>query len=1112
MCLGSIVSVWHMEAVNQQAQRLNQVNARMLALLRLNNDILVLKERVQGALATHRADEFSAEVNTSLASLMRDLDAGADSVRERPGDVAPHTAAVDTLNYIRASLPVHIGAILNLARARDWQAVQLRLANQISRASLSMAVLVQDMDAEAALARKEALDRIRIEQRRAIAVTVALSMLSLLAAIGMGFAVTRSIAQPLALLHAGTSALAKGDFEHTIPASGQDELTKLTKVFNESSSRLGELYEKVTTSAAHFRSLIDNAADLITVVDGQGEVIFCSPAVLRVLGYAPDAMLGQNIFSLIHPDDTGLLREFMAAGDAGAGDTCSLELRKKHQDGSWRILEVTVSNRLHDLAVRGLVINSRDITSRKQAENKIHEMNEDLERRVAERTSELEAARAQAEAASRAKGEFLASMSHEIRTPMNGVIGMTGLLLDTDLTEEQRGYAATVRASGEALLRLINDILDFSKIEARKLDLESVDFGLYSLLDDFAATLAATAQEKGLELLSTADPQVPTLLRGDPGRLRQILTNLAGNSIKFTEKGEVAVRVALEEETDTDCLLRFSVRDTGIGIAEDKLGGLFEKFRQVDASTTRKYGGTGLGLAISKQLAEMMGGSVGVSSEVGRGSQFWFTVRLGKQAAARQPEYQTPDTLRGVRALIVDDSATSRAILTERMTSLGMRPSEAEDSRAALRALYFALEENDPFRLGLIDMEMPGEDGEALHRAIRVDHRLADTRTVMLTSLRARDDTRRFHEIGVDASISKPIRHLELLNALGRALSGTPGSGPEPIIAPGAAGEGQPSLASVNARILLAEDNVVNQQVALSMLRKLGLRADAVADGAEAVKALESIPYDLVLMDVCMPVMDGIEAARQIRDPQSKVRDHAIPIIALTANAMKSDREQCLSAGMNDYVSKPVSKQALAEAIQKWLCARNGGFFPLVEAVVHSQAIGNEPGTRDANGLLKCAPGGATRIGSGARILVADDNPTNQKLTLSLLRMLGLEGDAVANGAEAVEALRDGAYDLVLMDVCMPVMDGYEATRSIRNSTHPGIPIIAFTAGDLRERDRCLSEGMNDFLTKPVRLRRLKDVLAQWLPASGASHTAQTPAPLAEQTTAIFNTDAQLVR
>ena len=1109
MCLGSIMSVWHMHAVDQQAQRLNQANARMLALLRLNNDILVLKERVQGALATHRADEFSAEVNNSLASLMRDLDAGAESVRERPGDVAPHTAAVDTLNYIRASLPVHIGAILNLARAGDWQAVQLRLANQISRASLSMAVLVQDMDVEAALARKEALDRIRIEQRRAIAVTVGLSMLSLFAAIGMGFAVTRSISQPLALLHAGTRALAKGDFGHTIPASGQDELTKLTKVFNESSSRLGELYEKVTTSAAHFRSLIDNAADLITVVDGQGEVIFCSPAVLRVLGYGADAMPGQNIFSFIHPEDTGLLREFMAAGDAGAA--CSLEFRWKHRDGSWRILEGTVSNRLHDLAVRGLVINSRDITSRKQADSRIHEMNEDLERRVAERTGELEAARAQAEAASRAKGEFLASMSHEIRTPMNGVIGMTGLLLDTDLTEEQRGYAATVRASGEALLRLINDILDFSKIEARKLDLESVDFGLYGLLDDFAATLSATAQEKGLELLCTADPQVPTLLRGDPGRLRQILTNLAGNSIKFTEKGEVAVRVGLEEETDTECLLRFSIRDTGIGIPEDKLGGLFEKFRQVDASTTRKYGGTGLGLAISKQLAEMMGGGVGASSEVGKGSQFWFTVRLGKQAAARQPEYQTPDALRGVRALIVDDSATSRAILTERMTSLGMRPSEAEDSRAALRALYFALEENDPFRLGLIDMEMPDEDGEALHRAIRVDHRLADTRTVMLTSWGARDDTRRFHEIGVDASLSKPIRHLELLNALGRALSGTLGFGSKPIVAPGAASEGQPSLAGLNARILLAEDNVVNQQVALNMLRKLGLRADAVADGAEAVKALESIPYDLVLMDVCMPGMDGIEATRQIRDPQSKVRDHAIPIIALTANAMKSDREQCLTAGMDDYVSKPISKQALAAAIEKWLGARNGGFSHLVEAVVHSQAIGSEPGTRDAQGLLKCAPGGATRIGRGARILVADDNPTNQMLTLALLRMLGLEAYAVANGAEAVEAVRDGAYDLVLMDVCMPVMDGYEATRSIRNSTHPGIPIIAFTAGDPGERDRCLSEGMNDFLTKPVRLRRLTDVLAKWLPASGASHAAQTPAPVTEQTGAIFNTDAQLV-
>jgi PAS domain S-box-containing protein len=1086
MCLGFIMSAWRVAAVNQQAQRLNQVNGRMLALLRLNNDILVLKERVQGALATRRADEFSAEVNTLLASLMRDLDAGSESVRDQPGDIVTHTAAVDTLNYIRASLPAHIEAILNLARAGDWQAVQLRLANQISRASLSMAVLVQDMDVEVALARRQALDRIRIEQKRAVTATVALTMLSLLTAIGMGFAVTRSIAKPLALLHAGTRALAQGDFQNTIPATGQDELTNLAKVFNESSARLRELYEQVTTSAARFRSLIDNAADLITVVDGRGEVIFCSPAALSVLGYASEAMPGQNIFSLIHSADTDLLREFMAAGDAGAGAACSLEFRWKHQDGSWRILEGTVSNRLHDTAVRGLVINSRDITSRKQTENEIREMNEDLERRVAERTRELEAARAQAEAGSRAKGEFLASMSHEIRTPMNGVIGMTGLLLDTDLTSEQRHYAASVSASGEALLRLINDILDFSKIEAGRLDLESLDFDLSTLLEDFADTLAVPAQGKGLELFCAADPPVPTLLRGDPGRLRQILTNLVGNALKFTERGEVAVRVSLEEETDADCLLRVSVRDTGIGIPADKLGGLFEKFRQVDASTTRKYGGTGLGLAISRQLAEMMGGGAGVASEVGRGSQFWFTARLGKQAAARTKNH-TPDGLRGVRALIVDDSATSRQILTAQLDSLGMRSSEAGDGPAALRALDRALEENDPFRVSLIDMQMSGMDGETLGRAIRADGRLAGTRTVMLTLVGTRQDPLRFEEIGPAASLSKPVRRQELLNALSRVLSATPGSARLPIAAPGSASKPLPSLAAINARILVADDNVTNQQVALGLLKRFGVRADAVADGAEALQALEAIPYDLVLMDVSMPVMDGFEATRQIRNPQSKVGNHAIPIIALTANAMKSDREHCLDMGMNDYLSKPISVRALHAAIAKWLGIGSAGLPLLAQTLAQSEAV-VKPAVQDAESLAIGMPaaGGTAGIRSGARILVAEDNPTNREVTLALLRKLGVDADAVPNGLEAVEAVRHGTYDLVLMDFEMPVMDGFEATRAIR-STHPHIPIIAFTADAISgDQKRWRSEGMNDYLSKPVRMGRMKKVLAQWLPVSAA--------------------------
>ena len=737
--------------------------------------------------------------------------------------------------------------------------------------------------------------------------------------------ISRRLLRSLHYLTLTAERFGKGDYRARASVSSHDEIGRLASAFNQMALEVERSSETLKAEISERKRIEEDLKqNQIQLAEAQriaqlgswkwdiaANKVTWSDVKYQIFGLRPQEIGAtyETYLSFVHRDDRESVVKIIEKALQDK-QPFSYDHRIVRRDGEVRVVHsigtVVVDEKGCPVRMMGT---TQDVTERKQIE------------------AELASARDMALESARLKAEFLANMSHEIRTPMNGVIGMTGLLLDTNLTPEQREYTETIRTSADSLLTVINDILDFSKIEAGKLHFETIDFDLCAAVEGTVELLAERAQAKGLEIASFIFDSVPVELRGDPGRLRQVLTNLVGNAIKFTSRGEVTVRVTKERESTTHVMLRFSVSDTGIGIPEEAQQRLFQAFTQADGSTTRKYGGTGLGLAISKRLVEMMYGQIGVESVPGQGSTFWFTAVFEKQLADARALQREKVQLAGRRVLVVDDNETNRKIVHHQIISSGMRNGCVASGAEALAVLRREVAAGDPYDVVILDMQMPEMDGATLARAIKSDPAISGAQLIVMSSLGQRAECAQLQAEGLAVILTKPVKQAQLLDCLTAVLAGeadkTPASAPDGQAAgPHADPKAQaPQLSSFQhgrrrVRVLVAEDNTVNQKVALRQLAKLGYSADAVANGFEAVAALAQVPYDLVLMDCQMPEMDGYEATAEIRRREGASR--RTPIIAMTANALEGDRDKCLAAGMDDYISKPVKSAELQALLERW--------------------------------------------------------------------------------------------------------------------------------------------------------------------------------------------------
>ena len=862
---------------------LREVRFRMAAVLLdqlpiqgTRDHLAEVRPKVFEAWATYRRAIRSRSTSVEIDGLIEKIDAGLPLLGE----------VLDTLGRAYAGDDrKRLATLLE----DDWPNVHVEIIKPLSK-------LLPAMEREAgefyeATASARSTERLLVQSS---AILLAIVIFAFTWAVG------RSVLRALRTAVEIAERVAAGRFENRIAAGPPDEIGKLL-------TSLGDMQERIQANTAaqrkaedmlreseqHLRTAINTLEEGFVLYDADDRLVICNERFKEFYPLSAPLLIPGSGFE-------DIIRASVASGqqvEALGREEAWIENRlEKHRSGAEAHEERLADGR------------RLRVTERRTADGGIVGVRIDV--------TALRLAQETAEAASRAKSQFLANMSHEIRTPMNGVLGMTELLLETGLSEEQRRFAMMTHRSGEALLGIINDILDFSKIEAGKLELEAIPFDVCSVVEDVAELLAERAQGKGLELLCQIDEDVPVNAVGDPGRLRQILTNLVNNAIKFTDSGEVSIAVQCVAQTMPsgvgDCAVRFSVIDSGIGMSKESLGRLFQPFSQANNSTTRKYGGTGLGLAISKQLTEAMGGSIEVDSEPGRGSIFRFTAML-RATESRHRSPPSHASLAGRRVLVVDDNANNRDIVRRQVVALGMTVETAPDGLEALSMLR-AAHRSDRYHAAVVDMKMPGMSGVQLAQAIRADRLIEAPRLIMLSSMLPSEGAAMARAAGFLAYLNKPVRRAELARVLREALD----EGESVTANDKVAGPSQRAILS--GRILLAEDNPVNRTVATSMLAQLGIKVDNAHNGVEAVEATQRARYDVILMDCQMPEMDGFEATAAIRAAERAVgTDAHTVIVALTANAVNGDRERCLAVGMDDYLAKPFRKEQLVGILEKYL-------------------------------------------------------------------------------------------------------------------------------------------------------------------------------------------------